>query len=247
MSHMTSAKHFIFSVVFLFIYSINGLPQQTVNFPSKDGLDVTADLYLVDLNKPYILLLHQAGYSRGEYREIAPRLTRLGYNCLAIDQRSGFEVNFIANETAKRAKEKNLPVDYIDALPDIEAAIDYIKSRSDLPIVIWGSSYSASLALIETAKNLRVKAAIAFSPGEYFGEDDYIKSRISKISVPLLILSSREECAMVKEVCEPIKPNLKTFHCPSDIGKHGSKALWSSNPSNKDYWMSITMFFSKLK
>lgn len=228
-------------------FSFVGFSQQTVTFLSKDGLTITADLFVADINKPYILLLHQAGYSRGEYREIAPRLTKLGYNCLAIDQRSGYEVNYIKNETAKLAKEKGLPVEYLDALQDVEAALDYIKSKTDLPIVIWGSSYSASLALIETAKNLRIKAAVVFSPGEYFGQDDFIKSKISKISVPILLLSSKDECDTVKELVEDIKPSLKTFHCPTDVGKHGSKALWKSNPSSKDYWMSITMFFSKLK
>lgn len=231
---------------FLVAISLKGLPQQTIKFQSKDGLAITADLYMVDVNKPYILLLHQAGYSRGEYREIAPRLTKLGYNCLAIDQRSGYEVNYVKNETAKLAKEKKLSTEYIDVLNDIDAALDYIKGQTNLPIVIWGSSYSASLALITSAKNLRVKAVIAFSPGEYFGQDDFIKSKVAKISVPVLVLSSKEECDMVKEVCTEIRPNLKTFHCPSDAGKHGSKALWKDNPSSKDYWMTITMFFSKL-
>lgn len=244
---MVRIKNLIVLVISLLTLTFNGLPQQTITFPSKDGLTITADLYLSDINKPYILLLHQAGYSRGEYREIAPRLTKLGYNCLAIDQRSGYEVNFIKNETAKLAKQKKLPTEYLDALQDIDAALDYIKSKTDKPIVIWGSSYSASLALVVTAKNLRVKAAVAFSPGEYFEQDDFVKSKISKVSVPILVLSSKEECEMVRDVCDNVKLSLKTFHCPSDAGKHGSKALWKNNPSNKDYWMSITMFFSKLK
>jgi len=237
----------LITLIFIVSFTLKGLSQQTISFPSKDGLIITADLYVADINKPYILLLHQAGYSRGEYREIAPRLTKLGYNCLAIDQRSGYEVNYIKNETAKLAKEKGLSVEYLDAIQDIEAALDFIKSKTDLPIVIWGSSYSASLALVEAAKNLRIKAAVAFSPGEYFGQDDFVKSKISKISVPILLLSSKEECTTVKELAEDIKPSLKMFHCPTDEGKHGSKALWKSNPSSKDYWMSITMFFSKLK
>lgn len=244
--HSNLMKGFILLSLAGLLY-FSAFSQQTVTFPSKDGLTITADLYVTDINKPYILLLHQAGYSRGEYREIAPRLTKLGYNCLAIDQRSGYEVNYVKNETAKLAKEKGLSVEYIDALQDVEAALVFIKSKTNLPIVIWGSSYSASLALIETAKNLRIKAAVAFSPGEYFNQDDFIKSKISKISVPILLLSSKEECNTVKELTAEIKPSLKTFHCPSDIGKHGSKALWKNNPSNKDYWMSITMFFSKLK
>lgn len=232
---------------FIVLSGSNGLAQQTITFSSLDGLTITADLYLVDTRKPYILLLHQAGYSRGEYREVAPRLTKLGYNCLAIDQRSGYEVNFVRNETAKLAKGKNLPADYPDALQDIEAAVNYIKAKTDLPIVIWGSSYSASLALIVAAQDLRIKAAVAFSPGEYFNQDGFVKSKISKLSVPILVLSSREECEMVKDVCASVQPELTTFYCPTDAGKHGSKALWESNPSSKDYWMTVTIFFSKLK
>lgn len=220
--------------------------QQTINFSSKDGLTITADLYMVSIHRPYILLLHQAGYSRGEYREIAPRLTKLGYNCLAIDQRSGYEVNFIKNETAILAKEKGLPINYIDAQQDIEAAVDYIKSRTDLPIVIFGSSYSASLGLVVAATNLRVKAVVAFSPGEYFDQENFIRNKIARLSVPILVLSSKEECGVVSELCGDVKPNLKTFFCPSNAGSHGSKALWKSNPSSKDYWIAITMFFSKI-
>lgn len=136
--------------------------QQKVSFESKDGLIITADLYISSTENPYIILLHQAGYSRGEYKEIAPKLVKLGYNCLALDQRSGEEVNFIKNETAAKAKEKNLPTNYLDALPDIHAAIDYIKQKSSKPIVLWGSSYSASLSLIVATEDLKIGALVVF-------------------------------------------------------------------------------------
>jgi hypothetical protein len=42
-------------------------------------------------SQPYILLSHQAGSNRAEYAPIAPRLVKPGFNCLAIDQRSGGE------------------------------------------------------------------------------------------------------------------------------------------------------------
>ena len=67
----------------------------TIRFDASDGVSITADLYLAhaDLNKPLIVLCHQAGWSRGEYREIAPKLNALGFNCIAIDQRSGGSIN----------------------------------------------------------------------------------------------------------------------------------------------------------
>ena len=222
--------------------------QQKVTFESKDGLTITADLYVTSTQNPYIILLHQAGYSRGEYREIAPKLANLGYNCLAIDQRSGDGVNYIENETAKKAIEKKLPTNYIDALPDIHAAIDYVKQKSTKPIVLWGSSYSASLTLIVACEELKVGAIVVFSPGEYFEPNNFIKSKISKISVPVLALSSKSEYpAMVDMLSVVPKKLLTTFKPTSEEGRHGSSALWESNKSNKEYWMAVTMFFSKLK
>jgi dienelactone hydrolase len=222
--------------------------QQKISFPAKDGLEVTADLYFLSSDKPYVILLHQARYSRGEYLEIAPKIVNLGYNCIAVDLRSGSEVNSVINETAKRAREKGLSQNYSDAIPDIEAAIAYVKTQTDKPFVLWGSSYSASLALIQAAKDLRTKAVIAFSPGEYFNTPEFVSSKIKDISVPAIVLSAKAECSSVKELIGAIKrQNLVTQFCPADKGKHGSSALWKSNPSSADYWLAITMFFSKLK
>jgi dienelactone hydrolase len=233
---------------FLSLMVFSTSAQEKVTFQSKDGLTITADLYISATQNPYIILLHQAGYSRGEYREIAPRLVNLGYNCLALDQRSGEEVNFIKNETAARAKEKNLPVNYIDALPDIHAAIDFVKKKTSKSIVLWGSSYSASLALIVAAQELKVGALVVFSPGEYFEPNNFIHAKISKISVPVLALSSKTEYpSMVDLLSVVAKPLVTTFRPSSGAGVHGSKALWESNPSNKEYWMAVTVFFSKLK
>lgn len=233
---------------FLSVMTINSFAQQMITFESKDGLPITADLYVSSTQNPYIILLHQARFSRGEYCEIAPKLVKLGYNCLAVDLRSGDEINFVKNETAAKAKAKNLPVNFIDALPDIHAAIDYVRQISDKPVVLWGSSYSAALSLIVAPEELKVGALVVFSPGEYFEPKDFIKSKISKISVPVLALSSKSENPEMANMLSVVPKSLLTIFNPTtDEGKHGSKALWESNPSNKEYWMAVSLFFSKLK
>jgi len=237
---------FSISILVILTSALMAKAQQTVVFQASDGLEVTADLYVKGTDLPYIILLHQARYSRGEYREIAPKLVNMGYNCLAVDLRSGGEVNGIVNKTAILATAKGVPVEYFNALPDVEGAIGYIKSKSNKPFVLWGSSYSASLALLAGAKDLRVRAVVAFSPGEYFDQPDFVSSKISKLSVPILALSSKAECQSVRELLAGVKQNLVTYYCPSDSGQHGAKALWQSNPSSGDYWMAITMFFSRL-
>lgn len=230
------------------IYSYTAMGQQKISFPAKDGLEVTADLYYLASDVPYVILFHQARYSRGEYREIAPRIVNLGYNCLAVDLRSGGEVNGIKNETAQRATEKGLPIDHTDAIADMEGAINYVKRQTNKPFILWGSSFTASLALIQAAKDLRTKAVVAFSPGEYFSPSDFVSTKIADISVPVLLLSSKGECEAVKSLMGSVKrQNLVTQFCPSEKGRHGSSALWANNPSSNDYWLAITMFFGKLK
>src|SRR5262245_54570689 len=83
----------LFLLITLVIGSTPARAQHKITFPSKDGLPVTADLYHVNDSLPVILLCHQARFSRGEYREAAVKLNKFGFNCLAIDQRSGQEVN----------------------------------------------------------------------------------------------------------------------------------------------------------
>ena len=100
--------------------------KDTIRFPSEDGLMVTADLYIEENDKsaPFIILYHQAGWSRGEYSEIAPRLNKLGFNCMEVDLRSGGKVNGVRNHTAHRARQKKKNTSYEHALPDMLRAIE---------------------------------------------------------------------------------------------------------------------------
>jgi len=83
---------------------------EKIEFKSKDGLTVTADLYMVHKKSaPLILLFHQAGWSRGAYVEIAPKLNKRGFNCMAVDLRSGQKVNGVENATYKRAQQAMKP------------------------------------------------------------------------------------------------------------------------------------------
>jgi dienelactone hydrolase len=222
--------------------------QQTVTFISADGVTVTADHYVTSTQNPYLILLHQAGYSRGEYRETAPKLANLGFNCLAVDLRSGNEVNFIKNQTAIDALDKKKPNGYLDAQADIAAAVDFVASRSKRPIILVGSSYSASLALVEATNNFKVKAVVVFSPGEYFGSDLSIKEATQKIFVPVFATSSKLEYPKVVDMLNHVsKKHLNLFKPIEGEGIHGSRALWENNPNHSEYWMGLTQFFSTLK
>jgi predicted alpha/beta hydrolase len=169
----------------------------TTTFKSTDGLQITADIYATqNPDAPWIILFHQAGYSRGEYRPIAPKLNEMGFNCMAIDQRSGEGVNEVENETHKAAINKKLKTKYPDAYPDLEAALLHVKNRFHArKMIIWGSSYSASLVFILASKHKSDVAAIAaFSPGEYFTfEEKKIADFAEDIECPVFITSSASE------------------------------------------------------
>jgi dienelactone hydrolase len=203
----------LFVAHILFALFVNSLyAQQTVTFTSSDGVSVTADHYVTSTQNPYLILLHQAGYSRGEYRETAPKLANLGFNCLAVDLRSGNEVNFVKNRTAQDARDKNKGTAYLDARGDIKAAIDFVAARSNKPIILVGSSYSASLALVEATENFKIKAVVVFSPGEYFGDDFNIKAATKQLHVPVLALSSKLEYPEMQLMLDHLKKKaLKPF------------------------------------
>jgi len=222
--------------------------QQTVTFESSDGLKVTADLYLQDKSYPYIILYHQADFSRGEYLETAPRLLKLGYNCLAVDLRSGKEVNFVQNVTATNAREKNLPTGYLDAEKDMLAAIAYVKKLSGQKIVLFGSSYSASLSLKIAKNNPLIKAVVAFSPGEYFQPHLTLKTELAKLQLPVFIAATKQERPFIKDMLSGVSDNMITWYVPSKApGTHGSKALWQSTPGSEECWLTLLMFFKNLK
>ncbi len=207
----------------------------SVTFPSKDSLMITADFYKASPAKAFSLLCHQARFSRGEYRETAPVLVLKGISCLTIDQRSGNEVNDVINATAKLAKEKGLPTDYLSAKQDIEAAIDFAyKKNNKQPILLVGSSYSATLALLIGKDNDKVKAIAVFSPGEYFKNISIAKG-IKGLQKPIFVTAAKDEISSVKKLLRYVDSGNITLFSPKVKGFHGSKALWKKNPGSEAY------------
>lgn len=239
-------KH-IFTALLLFFGIISLHSQELVTFEASDGLTVSANLYEVDENSPYLILFHQAGYSKGEYKASAIKLLKLGYNCLAVDLRSGGGVNFVQNETANLAKSKGISTTYLDAEKDMLAAIDYAFEKSKKQVVLLGSSYSASLALKIANGNSKIKSVVAFSPGEYFQPDMVMKDQLKGFDKPVFVACSQREFTYMNELLANIPSDLKTIFKPQDgLGEHGSKSLWQDCPTSKEYWLALLLYFKKL-
>ncbi len=224
------------------VCALSATAQQTVHFRSLDGLKLTADLYEGG-DGPWIVLCHLAGHSRGEYRETARKLQELKYNCLALDARSGDKVLDVENESAKEALRLNKPTGFLDAEQDILAAVDFAYGKANgKPVVLLGSSYSASLALKVSNHHPKVGAVIAFSPGEHFGSALTLKPYLTDFDKPLFLTSSQDEAEEVNALAATINKKLKTQFVPAGKGAHGSIALWSHVPEHETYWKAMISF-----
>ncbi|MYL99952.1 alpha/beta hydrolase [Novosphingobium sp. FGD1] len=203
-------------------------------------------LYPAERARAAILLFHQANGSAAEYKTIAPRLAALGYEILTIDQRSGGDVfgpNLTVNANGRSS-------DFLSAEPDLEAALSWARTRK-LPVIVWGSSYSAALVFRLAARHPGdIAAVIAFSPGEYLGRPDAVRSAARQIASPIFAAAASdwEEQAAVRAIIDAAPSQSETAYLPSTGGIHGSSTLDATrNPTGADAaWAAVAKFLEQL-
>jgi len=200
-----------------------------IEFKSLDGITITADLYTSDDNsKPFI-----------------------GFNCLAIDQRSGGAINSVSNATAVRAKAAKKPVNYVDAEQDIIAAMQYAKNHyAKGKLILWGSSYSSSLVLYIASKHTdTVDATLSFAPGEYFKNQNksatWITESVKNIKCPTFITSAKNEANSWSGIHKAIPTQTKVSFLPTTKGNHGARALWEKFNDSEQYWQATKKFLEQ--
>jgi len=224
-------------------------PPEKVSFSSRDGLTVVGHLYESNQQDPVLLLCHQANMNKYEYAGIAPKLAKMGFNVLAIDQRSGGDFAGHTNETLSNAKAEGITgISYADAYQDMEAAVDYLVNKFEKKVTVWGSSYSSSLALMAALNHDGINAAIAFSPGDYFGDQKpLLQTTLQKLNKPFFITSSKEQAQELADRMEQITPGKnKIQFIPKSDGFHGSRALWEGQQGAEEYWAAIKGFLSQI-
>lgn len=222
---------------------------EQVSFPARDGGVVYADAYTAAAPaKGTIVLFHQAGSNRAEYETIAPRLVTLGYNVLATDQRSGGSMWGHENRTAAAHASAS---SYQAALPDLEGAVGYAtKTWAPAPVIIWGSSYSASLVFVVAARDPdHVTAVLSFSPGEYFSGLS-VRDSAAKVRCPVFVTSasSSDEVSAAHQIVAAVPGARKTHFVPAR-SVHGSSTLRPDvNPSGApQVWTEVERFLASLR
>lgn len=219
---------------------------EPVTLTAADGVKVYGTFYRAPHPNALILLFHQAGSSSGEYATIAPRLVAAGYSALAIDQRSGDRL-FGPNRTAE---DLGREAGYLDAKPDLEAALKWAKGKN-LPVILWGSSYSAALVFLVAAEHPgEVAAVMAFSPGEYLGRKGMVGEAAAKVTAPVFVTSAADpkEIADARAILDASAAQTKVDFVPRSGGVHGSSTLIEAkNKAGADEnWTAVLNFLRQV-
>lgn len=223
-----------------------------VTFYAKDSVKVFGDLYELNKTAPTILIFHQGGSNAtGEYKTIIPTLVKKGFNVLAIDQRVGGQVYGNYNRTVANMTTNNF--NYCDAYPDLEAALNYVLENNFTgKKIIWGSSYSGSLA-VKLANEYQEKIAgvLAFSPAsggplQACKADNYFET----LKLPLLLLRPNQEMEREssKNQFELAQKNGHQTYI-AENGVHGSSMLVKERVKNDvdKNWNAVLSFLNQVE
>ena len=226
-----------------------------ISFYTSDNIKILGDLYELDKKAPIILLFHQGGSNaRAEYGAIIPQLVEKGFNILAIDQRMGGQIYGNYNRTLANISNHSFdnPYGYCDAYNNLEGALNFVI---DLGFtgnkIVWGSSYSASLA-IQLANQYQesISGVLAFSPASGRPMADCRPEQyFETLKVPLLVLRPPGEMKNenTKIQLELAKENGHQTYI-AKYGVHGSSMLVQERVGNdvSETWGVVTSFLNEV-
>jgi len=222
---------------------------QDMTLTASDGVNIYGQLSRVSTPRaPFILAFHMAGSNHAEYVPIVGKLNAAGFTVLAIDQRSGGNGFGSRNKTVDGLGRSS---SYDEALKDLEAAHAWaIAEAKGAPVLVWGSSYSAALVFVLAAKNPgTVSGVLAFSPGEYLGDNNRVHAAASAVKVPVFVTQSpgSGEVKAARSIVAVIKSDDKTHFVGAVSGVHGSSSLRAdANPKGAlEYWSAVLDFLKK--
>ena len=222
------------------------LPRHPETVKATDGLNIVGYLYPSSRPRAMVLLFHQAGSSKDEYDTIGPRLAADGYTALAIDQRAGGTL-FGDNSTVHLLGGAQ---PYLDARKDLEGALKWAGDKG-LPVILWGSSYSAALVFLVAADHPgKLQGVLAFSPGEYLGAPALVRHAAARVTVPVFVTSARNpaEIAAAKAIFDAVPAATKTRFVAPTAGVHGSSTLIPDRNArgSEENWQAVEAFLKRI-
>lgn len=213
---------------------------------ASDGKQVHGAWYEAKDPKAIVLLFHQGNSSKGEYAQIAPRLVQAGYAALAIDQRQGGDL-FGHNENATLPKGEQ---GFLASKADLEGALAWARAKK-LPVVLWGSRYSAALSFkIAEEQPQGIAALVAFSPSELIGGEGTVRTAASKLKIPAMLVTNTSyeeiiEADEIKYLMEGVPGVVR--HNSEGLVTGSPMMLADKNPAGAEAnWKAVTAFLAKV-
>ena len=114
------------------------------------------------------------------------------------------------------------------------------------PVIIVGSSYSASLVLLIGKDNPKIKAVASFSPGEYLRGVN-LPEKVKGYAKSVFVTSSQKEITQIDRLDIEVMNGSLIHFKPFIEGIHGSRALWKSTEGNEKYWEAFEAFLEMVK
>ncbi len=198
-----------------------GAPER-VTYHAEDGLRIVADFYapLEGEPAPAVLLLHQFNGSRAQWAELVPDILQWGYAVLAPDLHGFGESTVILRDGSEEDYELT---DLDDMLLDVAAAIEYLKTRSEVDaeaIGVVGASVGGNLAYVASGAFPEVKSAVSMSPNASPSGDALLGRDVPGFSPhSVLFMSDEAEAsdaqALADNVADPVDIRIyegKTAH-----------------------------------
>lgn len=180
---------------------------------------------------PLVVLLHQIGSSRAEWKGVRERLAAAGDMAfVAIDlrghgastKRASVEVPLAAFTSA----------DFAVMPSDTARVLDWVRQKSRLTpraIAIVGSSIGATMAIMQAARDRDVRAVVAISPGRDYKGLDIVESLETLGTRPTFAVASKGDSFSAEAVAliGRLNDNSRTVVVEGSV--HGVK-LFHDNP-----------------
>ena len=137
---------------------------QTEHFSTKDGIMIVGDYYSGS-SKSGVLLLHMMPAVRASWQQLALKLQENGFHVLAIDLRGHGE-----STGGPNGYQQFSDAQHQQSAFDIEASVEFLRTKGIEKIHIGGASIGANLALQYAGQHSEVASVTLLSPGiDYHG------------------------------------------------------------------------------
>lgn len=136
---------------------------QKIRFKTEDGLEIVGNYFPAEKNDaPAIIFLHMMPETKESWSDFAKKVTREGFQCLAIDLRGHGE-----SQGGPVGSKNFSDAEHIASINDVISAVEFFvdKGIAVENISLVGASIGANLAIVFQSGNPRMRAIVALSPG----------------------------------------------------------------------------------